>query len=693
KKYYFGKKDDGSKLAEGQMATAWFQVGNDWYRAETDGKLNVGILESGSDKYFFDKTTGKSLFSIRSGYHYYGYGPGGDNATRIHGFYESEGKKYYFGKKEDGTGLGEGQMATGFQTIDGKKYYFGKKDDGSGLGGGQMSTGFQTIDGKKYYFGKSGDKLFDGSKLVEGQMATGWFQVGNDWYKAEKDGTLYLGTQNWSGDIYFFDKSNGKHLFSIRKQVLKTTRGQTYLYKGYNADGHVITGEHVTSEGTRYWFSENGFMQRLFFLNGKLHIQTLEHGIPKNTTKLIKVGTSASKEKAVSYSAVFASPPLRETFSNTSDLATSYLLAFDKDGAVIPTKHEGQKLIDWYKAHHTGDHSNDPNTEEIEEEENGFYKEESGKTFYFAEKDDEHHKKGDFVTGWKTIKDSQGKEKTYYFAEEDDDHHIEEGEMATGFHTIDGKTYYFGKKDDGTGLAEGQMATYFVRINGKSHYFSGDGSAWAANSWLADYNQAGKPNTWYILEKGEMASGFKQIDGKMYYFDSNNSSRMSTGFQTIEGKQYYFGKKEDGTGLAEGERARWTVNINGKLHYFSGDGSAWAANSWLADYNQDDKPNTWYILEKGEMASGFKQIDGKTYYFDPNNRCRMSTGFQTIEGKQYYFGKKEDGTGLAEGERARWTVNINGKLHYFSGDGSAWAANSWLADYNQDDKPNTWYIL
>ncbi|MFJ8120038.1 hypothetical protein ACIQ48_30260, partial [Bacillus mycoides] len=344
KKYYFGKSGDGdklfdgSKLAEGQMATGWFQVGNDWYRAETDGTLSVGILEWRGDKSFFDKTTGKYVFSIKKiGDKYYGYGPSKD-VTLLHGFYEFDGKKYYFGKKDDGSGLGEGQMATGsrmidgkahyfndngieekrafegFQTIGGKTYYFGKKDDGSGLAEGQMATGFQTIDGKKYYFGKSGDKLFDGSKLAEGQMATGWFQVRNDWYNAGKDGTLYLGTQNWHGNKYFFDKSNGKHLFSIRKQVLTTDRGQTYIYKGYNADGYVTTGEHVTSEGTHYWFSKNGFMQHLFFLNGKLHIQTLEHGIPKNTTKLIKVGTSASKEKTVSYSAVFASPSLTETF-------------------------------------------------------------------------------------------------------------------------------------------------------------------------------------------------------------------------------------------------------------------------------------------------------------------------------------------------------------------------------------------
>ncbi|MFJ8120017.1 hypothetical protein ACIQ48_30120, partial [Bacillus mycoides] len=245
----------------------------------------------------------------------------------------------------------------------------GKKDDGSGLAEGKMATGFQTIDGKKYYFGKKDD----GSGLAEGKMATAWFQVGNDWYHASAGGEINVGTTDWGTDKYFFDKTTGKSLFSIRQSFMGD-------YYGYGPDFTLIKGWHETSDGKHYWFDDSGCMKPSFKLDEKYYMQTLEHGIPRNTTKLIKVGTSTSKKKPVLYSAVFASPSLTETSSNTSDLATSYLLAFDQYGAVIPTKHEGQKFIDRYNAHHTGDHSNDPNTEEIEEEENGFYKEESGKT-------------------------------------------------------------------------------------------------------------------------------------------------------------------------------------------------------------------------------------------------------------------------------------------------------------------------
>lgn len=137
-----------------------------------------------------------------------------------------------------------------------------------------------------------------------------------------------------------------------------------------------------------------------------------------------------------------------------------------------------------------------------------------GKQYYLSRYD------GKMKTGFQTIENQK-----YYFGNGADNTNLKEGEMATGFQTIDGKIHYFGRKDDESGLTEGQMARWLTKIDGKLHYFSGDGSTWATNSWLADYNQEGQPNTWYILEKGETASGWKQIDGTWCYFDPNNHNR------------------------------------------------------------------------------------------------------------------------------------------------------------------------
>ncbi|MFJ8119998.1 N-acetylmuramoyl-L-alanine amidase family protein [Bacillus mycoides] len=194
----------------------------------------------------------------------------------------------------------------------------------------------------------------------------------------------------------------------------------------------------------------------------------------------------------------------------------------------------------------------------------------------------------------------------------------------SGFQTIDGKTYYFGQKNDGTGLAEGEKAIWTVNINGKSHYFSGDGSARAANSWLADYHQDGAPNTWYILEKGEKASSWQQIDGKWYYFDPNNDYRMVSNWKQIDGKWYYF------------------------------------------DPNNNNK-----------MALGWEEINGKWYYLSKKGdglinlvEGEMTSGFQTIDGKTYYFGQKHDETGLTEGEMAKDWFKIGEDWYRTNEDGA-----------------------
>lgn len=141
-----------------------------------------------------------------------------------------------------------------------------------------------------------------------------------------------------------------------------------------------------------------------------------------------------------------------------------------------------------------------------------------------------------------------------------------------------------------------------------------------------------------LLSRGKMVDAEEGVRQQEQIQSNKNSDIVKyVGFQIIDGKTYYFGKKNDGTGLAEGEKAIWTVKINGEPHYFSDDGSAWAENSWLADYKQASAPNTWYILERGKMASGFQTIDGKMYYFDPNNGYRMTTDWQKIDGYWYYF--------------------------------------------------------
>ena len=64
--------------------------------------------------------------------------------------------------------------------------------------------------------------------------------------------------------------------------------------------------------------------------------------------------------------------------------------------------------------------------------------------------------------------------------------------------------------------------------------------------------------------------------------------------------------------------------------------------------------------ETGNLKKGLQVIDGRTYYFDPENEC-MVYGLTTVGGATYYFG--EDGAAVT-GE-----VEINGTVYIFGDDG------------------------
>ena len=69
--------------------------------------------------------------------------------------------------------------------------------------------------------------------------------------------------------------------------------------------------------------------------------------------------------------------------------------------------------------------------------------------------------------------------------------------------------------------------------------------------------------------------------------------------------------------------------INKQKFYFLEDHSL-ARNYWLNE-NQ-------YLDEKGKLATGWQQIDGKTYYFRKGKK-EKATGWLRISGKVYYFDK------------------------------------------------------
>ena len=279
----------------------------------------------------------------------------------------------------------------------------------------------------------------------------------------------------------------------------------------------------------------------------------------------------------------------------------------------------------------------------------------SSQKFYYADEN------GEAVTGWHYLDHYYSSgwggsqyEGWYYYGAD--------GAVCTGVTEIDGKTYYF----DYSGVA----LTDRVADDGKYlYYFGKDGSveekAELKNGWLKFRDR------YYYIQNGELLkSQWLELAGKKYYL--LDDGQMAYGGECYVGAQkYYF--NDDGSlesGWIKNERHAWVYydqsgemktglfEVNGKLYYGRGyDGEIYISQDFDVDgvlYHADANgvctkvtKSGWTAdgryLENGKWVTGWKQISGKWYYFNP------STGIKTaykntfceieIDGKMYCFDK------------------------------------------------------
>ncbi|MGH0945671.1 N-acetylmuramoyl-L-alanine amidase family protein [Bacillus mycoides] len=202
------------------------------------------------------------------------------------------------------------------------------------------------------------------------------------------------------------------------------------------------------------------------------------------------------------------------------------------------------------------------------------------------------------------------------------------------------KWYY--KKSDGT------YAKKVQTISGRTYYFNEDGSL--------------------MLRKG-----LQEIDGKKYYFNEDGS--LFLGWKDMEGKRYYF---EQGQMVVGWKR----IDVQASWHavsvqfYFNDDGSlatGWkkfGGDAWY--YFRPTSPNGDTF--RGEMVYSNRQdqqetIDGVRYHFSPDGKLlepkepKIIVGWKQIDGKWYYF--NEDGSQVKESLK-----QIGGKWYYLKKDGA-----------------------
>lgn len=166
-------------------------------------------------------------------------------------------------------------------------------------------------------------------------------------------------------------------------------------------------------------------------------------------------------------------------------------------------------------------------------------------------------------------------------------------------------------------------------------------------------------------------SGWNTKDGTVRYLDYWGDPRI--GWLEVDGKKCYFAP-EDGA-MATG----WKT-IEGATYYFDKEGAM--ATGWL---KLDGKH--YYLDDGGQLITGWMAIEEKVYYFAPEDGA-MTVGWQSLEDKLYYF--------APEGHTVSGWVEVEGIRYQFAEDGST--VTGWFEDdsgryfLGEDGKPQSGWL-
>ena len=299
-----------------------------------------------------------------------------------------------------------------------------------------------------------------------------------------------------------------------------------------------------------------------------------------------------------------------------------------------------------------------------------------------------------------------------------------EGVLSTGWQNIDGKWYYFFDSSkttydaapymfsDGVGNTwdnkNDPLDTFDKWKDAKNlWWFNKDGSLYESSGWVSkpgtDFE--GDPcNYWFFVNSdGSLYKGWLQDGGTWYVLDS-----------AMEWNKY------GGVFTYPGDWKDETTEWKDIPHYFLNKDGTITTNGWAASTWKDEEGNeykTWYYAtDSGALVSGWKEIDGKWYYFgDPdypeaneNYMIRANDAwsglFRVGDGDKVYrvdktgamitgwdqpFKDDGDKTWFYFDENGAMARNewkqIDGKWYYF--DGGAMAENQQIVD-----KDKTYYV-
>ncbi len=167
-----------------------------------------------------------------------------------------------------------------------------------------------------------------------------------------------------------------------------------------------------------------------------------------------------------------------------------------------------------------------------------------------------------------------------------------EGYAATGRMQIDGEEYYLNTS-----------ARYgWYQFDDKWYYYAEDTSKLVHGPGWVTMPKTG--SVYYLTPEDHAATGYTQVDGSWYYL----TPKRQSGWHRLDNEWRFFDEK---TGKQEPQYGR--MQIENKWYFFDEQkGTQVHGPQWVTDQKDD----TYYVLEDGTCASGFKQIEDKLYYFE-----------------------------------------------------------------------------
>ncbi len=618
--------ESGEKLTSTwkQMDGSWYYLGSDGYRY-ADGR-----------KYISKDMMGEYTYS------YYCFDADGRMQT---GWYEEYGNKYYY--------MNDGKAASGVQEVDGATYYFGY--------GGEMQTNTSWQDEKNiYYFGEDG-KLTNTISLE----TDGWKETSDGNFVYIEAGQMVKGCwKEIEGVRYYFD-SSGIMCKDTVTSIWDEGTGESGYYR-FDSNGKVVTGWYQDEDEDWYYYGNDGKapkgMQKIgnatyYFLYAGRMATDYTYELD---SKLYYFGEDGKLTDEINLA--------ENGWKSTADGNWYYT----ESGKLV--KNEWRQIGKFrYRFDYEGKMVKDTTWGESDET--------TGK--YISYRFD---KDGHMVTGW-----YQDRNSSWYYYDS-------KGAAAEGLVTVGKDTYYF---------SYGRMQTKTSYSDGKSlYYFNEDGKLTEKISIEKDGWKKNKEGDWFYVESGKLVTNeWRQINGSKYYFGSDGAmyknvrrgigydpddpgtnlifsfdedGRMVTGWYQHQGKWYYH--KQDGTA------ASGLQTIGKKTYCFSGEGEMLTNGQYYKDgvlyvYGADgvcttSLKNGWlydtYYIVKGKAVTGWREVSGKWYYFDPGSGKKAENKIMWIEGKSYSF----DSDGVMN---KGWVkVTGNGELHWMYADGSgALVKDSW----------------